>query len=344
MNSIELYNKYLDKKTFEIKNPMGDTLPGYPAKVNFKIVGAKNYITGGNNIEFLIYEITILPSGALNRFVNMLLRHEKVKIITTTTDELYTLRMKCNEVLQDFLSLLGEDRPAMCVLVKNEYDKTMNESVINESKHDTLVSDITKTILQQLKLFNNSDEKEVQIDLPDEGEYYYTPFFHGETHSFYIELYLFKTNLPYYKIDADAPGDIEDNDIRVGIYYNPKLLKTQIVEIKNNLIYTLRHEYEHLLQVISEYERVSYPNKHKYKKDSLSNLLKQQEIEPQIRGYYLQSKKEKKPFDLVVSDHLDKLERNDQIRFLNPERKKIVIDILIDYAKKMNLPIKLSSL
>ena len=343
MKDIEIYNKYLSKKVFEIENPMGDSLPGYSAKVKFRIIGTKDYIRVGEETEYLTYEITILPSGRFNYLTNAIFQDKKVKNITTTTNELYVLRMKCGEELEKFLSLLDENRPVMCVVIKNEYDNIMNESVISESKHDTLVTDITKDILNQLKLFNNSDEKEAQIDLPDEGEYYYTPFFHGETHSFYIELYLHKTNLQHYKIDADAPGDIEDNDIRVAIYYNPKLLKQQIGEIKNNIIYTLRHEYEHLLQVISDYERVSYSSKHRYKKDSLSTLLKQQEIEPQIRGYYLQSKKEKTPFDIVISNHLDKLQNNKQISFLNPERKQIVIDILVDYAKKLKLPIKLSN-
>lgn len=344
MNNIEFYNKYLDKKIFEIENPMGNILPGYPAKVKFRVLGAKKYLSGGNNIEFLTYEIIILPSGTFNRLVDILFQNDNEMIITTTSMDFYALRMKCNESLQYFLSLLGEDRPVMCVLMKNVYNNTMNESVINESKHDTMVSNLVKVILEQLKLFNNSDLKEAQIDLPEEGEYYQTPFIKGESFPFYIELYLFKTNLQHYKIDADAPSEFEDNDIRVGIYYNPKLLKSQISEIKNNLIYTLRHEYEHLLQVISDYERVSYQKKHRYKKDSLSTLLKQQEIEPQVRGYYLQSKKEKKPFDLIISNHLDKMEKNGQISFIGPDRKKIVIDILVDYAKKMNLPIKLSSL
>jgi hypothetical protein len=216
--------------------------------------------------------------------------------------------------------------------------------IISESKHDTLVNYIVKDILGQVKLFSNSEIEEAQIDLPDEGEYYYTPFIFGETFPFYIELYLFKTDSENYKIDGDAPGDFEDDNIRIGLYFNPSLLKTQIQQIKNNLIYTVRHEYEHLLQVISDYENINYPKKHQYKKDSLRTLLKRQEIEPQLRGYYLQSKKEKKPFDLVIKNHLDSLERNGQINFLGPERKDIVVKILVDYAKDLKLPVKLSNL
>lgn len=339
MKDIEVYNKYLEKKIFEIDNPIGFHLPGRPAKIKMEIVGVRNYISVGEDTEHLTYMITVLPSGQINSLINTLMGGKSHKLITTATSDFFPLRMESMIQLKNFLSLMGEERPVICIGIENIYNENMNESLLRESKHDTLVNYIVKEILNQLKLFNNSDEKEAQIDLPDEGDYYYTPFFHGETHSFYIELYLFKTNLQHYKIDADAPGDIEDNDIRVGIYYNPKLLKSQIQEIKNNLIYTLRHEYEHLLQVISDNERVTYPGKHKYRKDSLSTLLKQQEIEPQIRGYYLQSKKEKKPFEEVISAHLDKMQKNNQINFLSPERKQIVIDVLVDYAKKLNLPI-----
>ena len=213
---------------------------------------------------------------------------------------------------------------------------------LNESKHDSTVMTVVKDILQQLKYFNNSEYEEAQIDLPDEGEYYYTPLFYGETHSFYVELTLIKTNEDSYKIDGDSPGDIEDNDIRIAIYYNPKKLREQVFEIKNNLVYTVRHEYEHFLQTLTDYERVTYPVKHNYRKDSLSTLTKQREIEPQVKGYYLQSKKEKKPFDSVVYDHLDKLEKNKQVNFLSQDRKDIIVNILIGYAKKLKLPIKLS--
>jgi hypothetical protein len=75
----------------------------------------------------------------------------------------------------------------------------------------------------------------------------------------------------------------------------------------------------------------------------LKTLLKRQEIEPQLRGYFLQSKKERKPFDTVIKNHLDKLEKNGQINFLGPERKQIVVDVLVNYAKEIKLPIKISN-
>ena len=51
---------------------------------------------------------------------------------------------------------------------------------------------------------------------------------------------------------------------------------------------------EEHLKTIQDYENVTYPKTHKYRNDSLKTLLKRQEIEPQLRGYFLQSKKERK--------------------------------------------------
>jgi hypothetical protein len=342
MDDINIYNRFLSKKTFSISEPFGDHLPTTSAFVKMKILGSKNLISTGDRVEYLTYKIIIQPSGVVNRLFYYI-NHEKNNLeLSTSSTNFYVLQIKCNEYLRRYLSSMGEDRPVTCVEIENIYEESINESLLKESKHDSLVSNITKDILEQLKLFNNSDLSEAQIDLPDEGDYYQTPIFHNEVHDFFIELYLFKTSDENYKIIGDAPGSIEDDYIRIGIYYNPEKLKSQIKEIRNNLIYTIRHEYEHLLQVLTDYDRVTYPKKHNYKGDSLTTLLKRKEIEPQVRGYYLQSKKESKPFDLVISDHLDKLEKNKQISFLSPKRKKIVIDILIDYAIKLGLPIKTS--
>jgi hypothetical protein len=188
-----------------------------------------------------------------------------------------------------------------------------------------------------------SKHKEAQIDLPDEGDYYNTGSFYGESHDFYIELFLFKTNIPEFKIDADAPGDMDEDNIRVGIYANPNNYREQLNKIHVDLLYTLTHEFEHFLQVLTDYDRVHYTGKEKYKGDSLSTLIKPKEIEPQVRGYYALAKKLRLPFDKVVSDHLDTLVRHGQIKFASPERKQILIDTLVAHAQQMGLPIILNN-
>ena len=207
--------------------------------------------------------------------------------------------------------------------------------------HKGITSAIVRDIIEQLKQYMESDIiDEISIDLPEENEYY-TIDAYGNKHDFYVELYLFKTQDKNYKIIGDAPGKIDEDNIRIGIYANPENYKSKLSEIYFNLIYTFRHEFEHLLQVISDYNRINkiYYNDSfkKYRGDSLATLLKPQEIEPQILGYHLQSKKENKSFEVVISEHLDKLQANRQIIFKSKNRRDILINQLKESAKQHQL-------
>ena len=342
MNDINFYNKFLKKLTFEVPDAFANRDIG-PTKVKLEITGVREYIHIGTKTEHLTYKIKLLPSQLVNRLFSVMFNGREKIEIHTYDSVFHRIRNYCDNVLeQDFLPSMGDNRKVVCVEIVNEFENNMNESILSESKHDTLVTGIVKDVMVSLKSFSKSELVEDEIELPEEGDYYYTPFIRGESFPFYVELFLFKHNKENYKIDADSPISMDENNISVAIYFNPKNLKSQLSEIKNNLIYTIRHEYEHVLQTINDYENVNYNKQHNFKKDSLKTLLKRQEIEPQLRGYFLQSKNEKKPFDLVISSHLDKLEKNGQINFLGPERKQIVINVLVDYAKSIKLPIKLS--
>lgn len=203
--------------------------------------------------------------------------------------------------------------------------------------HKGITSSIVRDIVTQLKLYMESDiTDDVVIDLPDNDDLFSIKSY-GNIQYFTVELFLFKTNEENYKIIGDAPGDDDEDNIRIGIYANPKNYKSKLSEIYFNLIYTFRHEFEHLLQVISGYNRINkiYYDKNfkKYRGDSLATLLKPQEIEPQILGYHLQSKKENKSFEDVISQHLDKLLANGQITFKSRNRRDILINQLKESAK-----------
>ena len=204
-------------------------------------------------------------------------------------------------------------------------------------KHKGIISKITREIIFELKQFMESDgEDTMVIDLPNSDDYF-TKKIYGVVSDFIIELYLFKTNDNNYMIIGDAPGDISDDNIRIGIYVNPQNYKRNLTQIYFNLIYTIRHEFEHLCQVISGDTRNIYKSKKKYRGDSLSTLMKECELEPQTLGYHLQSKKENKPFDEIVQNHLLKLENNQQITFKNETRKQILINEIKYCAKLLNL-------
>lgn len=208
-----------------------------------------------------------------------------------------------------------------------------------------IIRGIINDIFVQFKAYMESDiTDEICIDLPDDDDFYVTERKYGFDFEFLVELYLIKSDISGYQIDADAPGDIEDDIVRVIIKANPNNYKQYLSEIYFNLIYTLHHEYEHILQVMSDYSRVKYNRKHSYRGDSLTHMLKYVEIEPQVKGYYMQAKKERKPFDIIINNHLNKLISTGQIKFKNNDRREILINLLIDEAKNMRLPIKLKNL
>jgi hypothetical protein len=208
-------------------------------------------------------------------------------------------------------------------------------------KHKGIVSTVVREIIEQFKLYMESDETDcLMIDLPDETEFFDCNCY-GLKNSFFIELVLNKWDEPSYKIDADAPAIIDEDNILIGITANPNTYKTQLSEIYFNLIYTFRHEFEHYLQVISDYNRVNKDcyTISKYSGDSLKTLLKPQEIEPQVLGYHLQSKKENNPFIEVVNIHLNKLINNNQITFKSDKSKEILISTLLTHAQTLKLKI-----
>lgn len=208
-------------------------------------------------------------------------------------------------------------------------------------KHKGIVSKVVREIIEQVKMYMESNETDsIMISLPDDNEYYDFNSY-GLNNSFYIELVMNKWDEQSYKIDADAPAVIDEDDILIAITANPNTYKSQLSEIYFNLIYTFRHEFEHYLQVISDYNRI---NKYcytipKYRGDSLATLLKPQEIEPQVLGYHLQSKKENKPFIDVVIEHINKLEKNGQVKFKEEKRKQIHLNTLLVHAKKLSIRI-----
>ena len=205
--------------------------------------------------------------------------------------------------------------------------------------HRGITAKIVRDIMVKLKEYMESDIlDEIGIDLPDNDDYYSKKIYNVDC-DFFIELYLTKTTQDNYMIIGDAPGDIEDDNIRIGIYANPVNYKAKLSEIYFNLMYTVRHELEHLFQVVSDYTRVKYPYEKikKFSTDSLKTLLKVNEIDPQVLGYHLQSKLENKPFVEIISNHLDKLVENNQINFSSNNRNEMLINVLVDHAKYLGI-------
>ena len=317
MDKIELYNKYLSKKIFEIENPLGDSLPGLPAKVKFRIIGTNDYMWAGNKTEYLTYQITILPSGALNGLVNLFFNNKKVETITTTSAVLYRLRMSCNESLNDFLSIFGEDRPVMCIEIENQQTENVNENikeVLIEDVYDTMTNKIVHDIIHIVKHQRDGD-----FDLPSDingGESYH---FDNLLNDFNIELFLRKSD-KVDTFDADADYYRDDDVIQIMIVTNPNSKNTILQDLVYELNELVRHELEHIKQHESGYEFPRSPkSSHKYYGQS-------HELEALRAGFRKKAKKEKKDLESVVRTWFEK---NKHKYIMKPKQTEDIINRIL---------------
>lgn len=317
MNDIELYNRYLKKRVFEIENPFGRGLPGLPAKVMFRIIGKKDYLSQGESKEYLTYEVTIKPSGRVNNVFNNLMNKKKVMVITTTTTDFMQFRWACNEKLRDFLSVLGVDTPVICVSLRNEFDGGIQESikeVLTEDVYDTITNKIVHDIIQFLK-----HQREGDFELPSDingAEFYH---FDGLLNDFNIELFLRQSD----KVDTfDVDGDYyrDDDLIQIMIVTNPNSKNTILQDLVYELNELVRHELEHVKQHESGYEFPRSPkSSHKYYGQS-------HELDALRSGFKKRAKKEKKDLETVVRDWFEK---NKHKYIMKPKQTEYIINRIL---------------
>lgn len=317
MKDIEIYNKYLEKKIFEIENPMGVHLPGRPAKVKMKILGTRNYISVGKITEHLIYSMKILPSGQLNSLFNTLMGGKTHKTVTTSTSDFYALRMECMIQLKDFLSLMGEERPVMCVEIENVFNDNISENVkeiLTEDVYDTITNKIVHDIIYLLKY-----QREGDFELPSDingGEFYH---FDDLSNDFNIELFLRESD-KVDTFDADADYYRDDDVIQIMIVTNPNSKNTILQDLVYELNELVRHELEHVKQHESGYEFPKSPkSSHKY-------YGQFHEIEALRAGFKKKAKKERKDLESVIRAWFEK---NKHKYIMKPKQTENIINRIL---------------
>jgi hypothetical protein len=318
MNDLELYNKYLDKKIFEIENPLGVHLPGLPAKIKMKIVGTHNYITGGEETEHLTYKMTILPSGQLNSLINTMMRGKTHKVITTTTSDFYPLRMESTIQLKNFLSLLGEERPVMCIGIQNEYVDNINETIkeiLTEDVYDKITNKVVHDIINLVR-YQRDGDFELPLDIGD-GEFYH---FDELLNDFSVEVFLRQSD-DVETFDADANYYRDDDVIEIIITTNPDSKNTILQDLVYELNELVRHELEHVKQNESGYDFPKSPkSSHKY-------YGQFHELEALRAGFRKKAKKEKKDLESVVRDWFEK---NKHKYIMKPKQTENIINRILD--------------
>jgi hypothetical protein len=317
MKDIEVYNKYLEKKIFEIDNPMGFHLPGRPAKIKMEILGVRNYISVGEDTEHLTYMITVLPSGQINSLINTLMGGKSHKLITTATSDFFPLRMESMIQLKNFLSLMGEERPVICIGIENIYGEEINENIkeiITEDVYDTITNKIVHDIIYLVKYQRDGD-----FELPSDingGEFYQ---FDNLLNNFSIELFLRESD-KVDTFDADADYYRDDDVIQIMIVTNPNSKNTILQDLVYELNELVRHELEHVKQNESGYDFPKSP-KSAYKYYSQSH-----ELDALKQGFRKRAKKEKRDLESVVREWFEK---NQHKYIMKPKQLENIINLIV---------------
>lgn len=317
MEDLELYNKFLDKKIFEIKNPMGTHLPGFPAKVKMKLLGEREYIVGGNRLNFITYEIMVLPTGQINKFIDMILSGKKHKELTTTNTELYELRHACNEKLNSFLSLMGEDTPSVAIAITNEYTENMNESmkeILTEDVYDKITNKVVHDIINLVR-YQRDGDFELPSDISDDEFYHFDELLND----FSVDVFLRQSD-DVETFDADANYYRDDDVIEVIITTNPNSKNTILQDLVYELNELVRHELEHVKQHESGYDFPKSPkSSHKYYGQS-------HELEALQSGFRKKAKKTKRDMEDVVRDWFEK---NKHKYTMTPKQTENIIRLIL---------------
>jgi hypothetical protein len=317
MKDIEVYNKYLEKKVFEIENPMGFHLPGRPAKIKMEIVGVRNYISVGEDTEHLTYMITVLPSGQINSLINTLMGGKSHKLITTATSDFFPLRMESMIQLKNFLSLMGEERPVICIGIENIYGEEINENIkeiITEDVYDTITNKIVHDIIYLVK-YQRDGDFELPLDI-NGGEFYQ---FDNLLNNFSIELFLRESD-KVDTFDADADYYRDDDVIQIMIVTNPNSKNTILQDLVYELNELVRHELEHVKQNESGYDFPKSP-KSAYKYYSQSH-----ELDALKQGFRKRAKKEKRDLESVVREWFEK---NQHKYIMKPKQLENIINLIV---------------
>jgi hypothetical protein len=287
---IERLNKFLSEHTFNIKDPLGSIAPsGLFADVKVQITGTKEMIRTGDLTTFIKYTLIIQDgSPMVKSLVGLLMRDQKELVLTNTDITFYVLISRLNEQLENFLLYWDVNNPVMCVKVINETNREINESIQMGNEFN----DVTKILVDDiLRVFKN--ETQGTFTLPeyfDEEEMVYIrPIIDG----YVITLEIVKSEDV---VDFEVDGDLyyDDDEIYIIITANPNMSKESMDDLIGELIETVRHEIEHIIQI----DNGEMPTKEP--KEPEDYYTQNKELDAQRAGFKMRSQEKNTDFETLV--------------------------------------------
>lgn len=309
---IDRLNKFFENHTFEVVvQPTNDENFNTTTNVKVEITGIKEYIRIGEPTQFIQYTLYILKTNEVSDKWYSLYGsvYGTETQISTTDDAYHRLRWVMDQKLEEFLRVFSINNPAICTKVINEVEPMkLNESVGEENELDQLTKLLVGDIL---KVFNTEDFGEWRLpEYFNEGEMIYTQsILNGFTLDLGIEI---SEDVETFEVDGDLYYD--DDLIYINIVYNPSVKNEFLSELVGELIETVRHEIEHIIQYDNGLERTNEPE------DNEEYYTQEKELGAQRAGFKLASKETNLNFESFVRNWFDKYKHKHSLTIEQKER------------------------
>lgn len=309
---IDRLNKFFENHTFEVVvQPTNDENFNTTTNVKVEITGIKEYIRIGEPTQFIQYTLYILKTNEVSDKWYSLYGsvYGTETPISTTDDAYHRLRWVMDQKLEEFLRVFSINNPAICTKVINEVEPMkLNESVGEENELDQLTKLLVGDIL---KVFNTEDFGEWRLpEYFNEGEMIYTQsILNGFTLDLGIEM---SEDVETFEVDGDLYYD--DDLIYINIVYNPNVKNEFLTELVGELIETVRHEIEHIIQYDNGLERTNEPE------DNEEYYTQEKELGAQRAGFKLASKEVNLNFESFVRNWFDKYKHKHSLTIEQKER------------------------
>jgi hypothetical protein len=296
---IDKINKFLKNNTYEIYYlPNKDAEYATPTNIKVEITGIKDYIQQGDWKPFVTYTAYILPSNKISDGYNSMFREyfgHEVEIKTYDYGPFQDLGWVLTHKMDDLMRYFSLP-PSMLTKVVNEVEvNKLNESMITESRYDSVVRSIVRDIITILKK-GKDGEYGLPEDLYDDQMEYEFPQI-DNPFSIFLEI---SSDDSVDGFDVEAEYYNDDDVIFVEIVTNPSYGQEILQELIGELNEVIRHELEHIKQHQQGY---NFPKKEP--KSPEKYYTQQHELEAQRAGFKRRSKGEKLDYETLVRRWFD---------------------------------------
>ncbi len=209
--------------------------------------------------------------------------------------------------------------------------KSTKRSVLTEVRvYEKIVLDLSRRIINQLKSTVGKNSKKI-----------YNASF--KRHIVRIEVEIFPIDVelevpgksPQFSVNAGVVFSHENLSMSVDIVYTEEFLKKNFNYIVAELKDALRHEFEHINQIVFGFANKDMEKRYADVEDDYSYLMLPTEIPAMVRGLYKRAKTQRTNLEDMIYSYVRSFG-------MKSYEEKHVIDTYINYANKVHLPLRVN--